>query len=97
MFEIKNSLFILINGANVYFGEKCITEDGDHVYLTLKEIETLKEQSKIIETGWRQLAYICLFEINEMKVDRPIPLRYIEQLSYMGYDVDSLSYELKTE
>ena len=94
---LKNEVHIRVKGEWIHFGTKCENNLQENEYLTLKEIDELRKQFKIRDEGWRQLAAITLFSIENNKIDRKVPKRYIEQLEYMGYDVDKLEYELKEE
>ena len=92
---LENEVHVWINGEYVHFGTRCINNLDEYEYLTLKEIDELRKQFKIRDKGWRHLARCTLFKIEDNKVDRDIPKRYIEQLEYMGYDVSKLEYKLK--
>lgn len=93
-YYLENQIHIIINGKYVDFGIRCEDVNGNLINFTHKEIDELDKEFKIVERGWRHLASIILFSITGNKVDRKIPQRYIDQLSYMGYNVDKLEYEL---
>lgn len=94
LYYLENDMHVLINGQYVHFGVRCEDKDGNYVYLTNKEIEELNKNFKIVERGWRHLAAITLFSIKGNKVSQKIPQRYVDQLAYMGYNIDKLDYEL---
>nr|DAU00485.1 MAG TPA: hypothetical protein [Caudoviricetes sp.] len=94
---LENEIYIKINNQLIHFGTRCINNLQEYKYLTLKEIDILRIQFKIKDEGWRHLSAITLFSIENNKIDRKVPRRYIEQLEYMGYDISKLKYELKKE
>ena len=93
-FLLENEAHVRINGELVHFGTRCIDNLQQYVYLTLKEIDELRKQFKIKDEGWRHLAACTMFKIENNKIDRKVPKRYIEQLEYMGYNTSLLEYEL---
>lgn len=95
MYQLMNRVFIKVNGKPIAFGERVQDQAGKSHYFTYKEIEELEKQFKIKDKGWRQLAYIELFEIKNGKCQKPISQRYVDQLEHMGYDISKLEYELE--
>lgn len=93
-FYLENDVHVLINGQYVHFGVRCQDENGEYVYLTNKEIDELNKEFRIVERGWRHAASIVLFSINGNAISQKIPKKYIDQLEYMGYNIDKLEYVL---
>lgn len=95
MYVLENQVFADINGESILFGYRVTDKDGKLKILTLKEIDKLRKEFKIKDTGLRHLLYIRALKIEENKVIGTIPQRYLEQLEYMGYDISKLNYTLK--
>ena len=93
---LENEIDARINGTSIKVGYRVENILDDYENFTLQEIEELRKQFKIRDDGWRHLCYIQVLEIEGNKVKRPVEQRWIDQLKYMGYDVDLLEYELKT-
>jgi hypothetical protein len=98
MYILENEAHCNINGECIPFGCRVTDEDKNYQYLTLKEIDELRNQFKIKDEGWRHLCFITMLKIEGNKIIHPkvVPQKYIEQLSYMGYDVTLLDYKLET-
>ena len=99
MFTIVNDVFIDVDGESVKFG---ILAENDktreQLCLTKKEVDELKEKQKFSchfkDEGWRYCSYSQIFGIENNKVIGKIPKRYVEQLEYMGYNINKLEYDL---
>ena len=68
----------------------------DWKYLDVSEY--VKEKQKFSchfkDEGWRYCSYSQIFGIENNKVIGKIPKRYVEQLEYMGYNINKLEYDL---
>lgn len=95
MYLLENEAFAIINGKLVRFGCRVIDNLGQYILFTQKEIDKFEKQFKIKDEGWRHLLAITMLKIEENKIVFPkkVSQRYLEQLEYMGYDVNLLKFE----
>lgn len=96
-YTLKNTVYATINGISEAVGMNVIDRYGFRVDLTLKEIDRLRKEFKIIDDGWREMSYINVFSIVDGKINGKISKKWIDQLEYMQYDISKLKYELKED
>lgn len=97
VFVLENTISAKINGESVDVGFRCINNLGEYIYFTNKEIDKLRSDFKIKDEGWRHLAYIQAFQIEDNKIGGKIEKKWIDQLEYMGYNISNLEYTLKNK
>lgn len=88
---IQNTVFAMVNGVRVKVGMKVRTIIGSYKYLMDYEIEKLRREGKIEDSGRRQLAYIQAFEILANKPTKELKPEYIKQLKHMGYKIPGVT------
>lgn len=97
VYLVTNNTFIEVDGEQLEFGVQVENILGQNLYFTIKEFFDLKKQFTVKDDGGRNLSYIQKFSIQGNRVSNPIPQNYVDQLEYMGYDINKLEYELKSE
>lgn len=88
---IQNTVFAMVNGVRVKVGMKVRTNIGTDKYLMDYEIEKLRREGKIEDSGRRQMAYIQAFEILANKPTKELKPEYIKQLKHMGYKIPGVT------
>ncbi|EOO11293.1 hypothetical protein [Bacillus cereus] len=84
-YKLMNEADIQVGGVSIPFGVRVDNSLDESEYKTLLEIEELTKQGKIIDNGVRQLAYICLLDIQNGKIVRgTLTDAYRKQLDAMG-------------